>query len=524
MLGETPLPAKTRSVFDYLSKKDRERLQAFRETRTETRGEPSTQHSPSPGPAPRAPGVVFVPPLHPSIAKAALSGFQPFTADAVKHARYTTFLTFRADSANEDAPAGKLGFGPFPAQTADEFNKELEDYAKAATVFKPLSGAMAGRFRSAAIVEAGPTVTEGLRFASSGDAEGEGEGGEEDKEEKKVEEDPKTGAVRLGMYGPLTRETTPWQPAKLLCKRFGVKEPEVNLDAQAGEASAKAGFSFATQQEQQQPEASGSVLPIAMIAGVEGGDATDAGAGSSSSRGPRNLANVGLGEDETQGRDILTYERPAMDVFKAIFASDDEDSDDEGIGAGADEDDLNTVPMADRLDGSPMEVDAVVGPNPTPTPAATSGESVDLATFKPTFVPRAERETRKDRDKDKGRKKEKKDKKTKATLVSFDVEDDGAIPSFGPSAANKKDKRRDKDRDKDRDRERKKKRKEEPAPHRDVMMDVDAEDDSMWVEKPAPDVVKAMVFPDDQGRDEAAAGDGREAAGQRGRKRAVDFM
>ena len=45
--------------------------------------------------------------------------------------------------------------------------------------------------------------------------------------------------------------------------------------------------------------------------------------------GPRDLANIGLGEDETQGQDTLTYERPSMDIFKAIFASNDEDSDDE---------------------------------------------------------------------------------------------------------------------------------------------------------------------------------------------------
>ena len=65
---------------------------------------------------------------------------------------------------------------------------------------------------------------------------------------------------------------------------------------------------------------------VAAGAEAEGGDAAAAG---SRSRGPRDLANVGLGEDETQGRDTLTYERPAMDVFKAIFASDDEDSDDD---------------------------------------------------------------------------------------------------------------------------------------------------------------------------------------------------
>jgi hypothetical protein len=36
----------------------------------------------------------------------------------------------------------------------------------------------------------------------------------------------KEHATRMGMYGPMTRETKTWQPARLLCKRFGVKDPD----------------------------------------------------------------------------------------------------------------------------------------------------------------------------------------------------------------------------------------------------------------------------------------------------------
>ena len=141
---------------------------------------------------------------------------------------------------------------------------------------------------------------------------------------------------------------------------------------------------------------------------------------------------------------------------------------------------------------------------------------------------RSEREGRKD--KEKGGKKERKEKKARAALMSFDAEDDGSMPSFGPSTRKKeKRKGRDKDKDKDKgrdgDRERKK-RKEEPV-QKPEQMDVDLDDDSMWVEKPAPEVVKTLPRPSES---RAAAdrrdspGDGREAGGQRGRKRAVDFM
>ncbi len=39
---------------------------------------------------------------------------------------------------------------------------------------------------------------------------------------------------------------------------------------------------------------------------------------------------VGLGDDERQGRDTLTYVKPSLDVYKAIFESDEEATDSEG--------------------------------------------------------------------------------------------------------------------------------------------------------------------------------------------------
>lgn len=517
MLGEAPAPAKTRSVFEYLSQKDRERLQSFRKARDDQALPSSTADSAplpralSPGPPPPTPGGIRIPHLHPSVAKAALSGFQPFTADPLKHSRYTEFLTFQADAASSSAAPEKLGFGPLPYQSTDDFNKELDDYAKSATVFKPLSAAMAGRFRSSAVIEMGPKVVEGLHQPVAY-AEEQGE----ETKEKGEEEDPKMGAVRLGMFGPLTRETKSWQPAKLLCKRFGVKEPEVDMTGEAGAASAE--FEFATSAAKRaaweaegaagpsaETSAGASSAPVAMITAAESASSSEEGQRS----GPRNLANVGMGEDETQGRDILTYQRPGMDVFKAIFASDDEDSDDEDEGGNAP--DPATVPTP--LDvpvpaAAPVEPKAEPNPLPPRAPDRPNKlESIDPATFKPTFVPRSERESRKDKDgKSKDRKKDKEKKKAKAVLMSFDVEDDGSIPSFGPAPAREKDKER-----------KKKKRKEKHG---------EDEDDSMWVEKPAPEVVKKLLAPLG-----TANGDGmlvdedeEEAGPQRGRKRAIDFM
>lgn len=507
MLGETPLPAKKRSVFDYLSEKDRERLQNIRHKVSEgsTSDTPQSVTETPPSQPQYLPGQVHIPHIHPSVAKAALSGFQPFIADPLKHSRYIAFLNYASQATEGSNTSSALGIGPMPNQSTEEFNKELSDYAKSATVFKPLSGAMAGRFTSSKVVELGPKVIEGLHTPDLSNMDA---GEEEEKEEKKEDTDPRRGAVRLGMYGPLTREVTPWQPAKLLCKRFGVKEPELadptDLDP-SGPAQASSSKSEAT------------LAPIKAI--TDGLENKPEGLGESSTSGRRNLVNVGLGEDETQGRDTLTYTRPPMDVFKAIFASDDEDSDDE---------DKENVTVKDEIPyfstSMPADVDEAsqllgseptIAPSPAPAKELTQvslPEKVDLSTFKPTFVPRADRESRKDKSSTTREKKEK--KKSKPALVSFDDEEGGLKLSI--SAPKRKKHKEDKDG------ERKKKKRKEKDKHTE-------DDDAMWEEAAPPEVVQkletqssATVIP---GVDSEKPTSGERPAGpSRGRARAVDFM
>ncbi|GJE93220.1 G patch domain-containing protein [Phanerochaete sordida] len=490
MLGETPLPAQQRSIFDFMSQKDRERLENIKNNIHA--GKPAApEPGPSAPPPPHPPGELDVPHVHPSVAKAALQGFQPFTADPVKQSRYTAFLQHAADASG----GTPLGLGPLPNQRIEDFNKELADYAKAATVFKPLSAAMASRFTSAAIVEHGPRAVEGLHTPDLSAPEPAPEDVQDAPEEN---EDPRMAAVRAGMYGLLTRELAPWAPARLLCKRFGVKPPEV--EDEAGAEPAGAPGARATSAD--------AGVPTPPLAITDGGAAEK----EPEARGRRNLANVGLGEDEDQGRDTLTYQRPAMDVFKAIFASDDEDSDEEpedaprealaGLSVSTPAPEAApAVSEAPRAAYEPMAAGAPAEP-----------EKVDLATFKPTFVPRGEREARKE--KDKSRKKEK-----KRPLVSFD--DDEAGLQIDVSAAKRsKDKHRSKKegREKDDDGERKKKRRKEKREG------ADEDEDSMWVEKPPPEVVQSLPV------EEAPSAPPPEAHGEsavgppRGRKRAIDFM
>jgi len=118
---------------------------------------------------------IRIPHTEPYVAQAALRGFQPFATDPAKQSRYNAYLQSQA---NQDSSVPSLK--PTPGQRVDEFNKELEDYAKAALLFKPISGAMAGRFTSAVVFESGPKIHEGLHTPTPEElAEKEKEGQEE---------------------------------------------------------------------------------------------------------------------------------------------------------------------------------------------------------------------------------------------------------------------------------------------------------------------------------------------------------
>ncbi|KAJ7272738.1 hypothetical protein B0H12DRAFT_1091797 [Mycena haematopus] len=463
LLGETPLPHAPRSVFEYMSQKDRERLQNIA-SRGPTSGDtPIDDDSASaPRPAP-LPSTITIPRTEPHIAIAALrGGFVPFATDPVKQARYTAYLESQAASESPPPPPK-----PMPGQNIDEFNKELQDYAKAALIFKPLSGAMAGRFTSATIVEHGPQMNEGLYTPTAEDL------AKKEEELQKAEEEkitPKVHAARMGMYGPMTRETQPWQPAKLLCKRFKVKDPNPPMEMPADGPPPAAAFA--------EPASATSG------AGWDQFNASSSAETSSASGGRRDLSNIGLGEDDAQGRDTLTYQRPAMDVFKAIFASDDEDSDDD---AKDDNDDEHPPPPAVQAPPQTAPVIAAIVPD-APEPGV-----VNVGTFKPTFIPR---EGKAKKDSTRATKDKKEKKKKEKVLVSFQEDEED-----GPLQISVKDRP-------------KKKRRKDKQPD---------DEDGMWVEKPAPDIVKDLAVPTSS-QPLVLEPPASEPQAPKGRKRAIDFM
>ncbi|GLB41621.1 putative protein of unknown function (DUF1604) [Lyophyllum shimeji] len=461
MLGETPLPSAPRSVFEYMSKKDRERIQNIAANQGRPPPTPGTTALPS---AALPHEATRIPRTEPQIAQAALRGFQPFAADPAKQARYNAYLQSQVGT---DAAGPPLQ--PLPGQRIDEFNKEVEDYAKAALLFKPMSAAMAGRFTSAAVVEQGPKIHEGLHTPSQEEMEREEE---EKKQEEEKDVSPKVHAARMGMYGPMTRETKPWQPARLLCKRFGVKDPnpEPEVVVPPAPAPAEPGSNW------QEPE-----IPMASTSAGMGAETGGA------RKGIKDISNIGLGEDEDQGRDTLTYERPTMDVFKAIFASDEEDSEEE---ENKMEEDEPPEPNAS----------AALSTGVAAAPAPVDTGPVDLSTFKPTFIPR-ESKAKKDKERDREKKDKKKREKEKRAVLSFAMDEEGG-DELEPRPS--------------KDRPKKKKQRKEKREEAD-------DEDGMWVEKPAPDVVKDLTLPPPpQPMEVENVPDS--GPPNKGRKRAVDFL
>ena len=389
------------------------------------------------------------------MAKAALSGFKPFTSDPVRQARYTAYLTSQSEAVSDE---DRLQLKQKPGQDLERFQFELEEYAQAARVFKPLSGAMAGRFTTAKTVDHGPAIVEGLHTPSQSAPPTETK-----QLETKIEEpeSAKAHAVKHGMYGILTRETSVWVPTKLLCKRFGVKEPEIEAREEDPSSSSKTRGDW-------EPET--ALLEAELVATSSGGGPSSVAVSQDTigdgNQNHRDFNNVGLGEDETQGADILIYQKPERSIFKAIFASDEEDSDDE---------EQTKVENADPQD--------IPAPAPPDGPSHSSKMDVDdgpvdLATFKPKFVPRAERATDNNHP-SKKRKKDKEKRKSGKALVSFDVEESGE-GSPVVSKREKKKKRRPKDKDPVKDGNENEKVKEAD------------EDQGMWVERAVPEVVQRM--------------------------------
>ncbi|XP_069758060.1 G patch domain-containing protein 1 [Narcine bancroftii] len=188
LLGERALQG-PRSVFDLLAEEDRERLQ-------------KTQQAACcvPGPHLSQPMASQLRLLDSRERLAGWSGFKPFQKDPQKQRRYEEYLR-KLNAGQRDALASSLD----PSKSEWEQGHERDEFRKAAALYRPISASLSSRFTSAKHAEDTDQV--------------------EVLEQQEGDVKDKEAAVKMKMFGALTRDKFEWHPDKLLCKRFNVPDP-----------------------------------------------------------------------------------------------------------------------------------------------------------------------------------------------------------------------------------------------------------------------------------------------------------
>ncbi|KAJ1570124.1 hypothetical protein HK096_008495 [Nowakowskiella sp. JEL0078] len=311
ILGEETLNAPQRSVFSFVSVKDQGRLQEFMEKAKELK---SVNFKPTHD-IPKSDPYF----LDPQFAESALKGFMPFANDTAKQDRYKSFLKSKLSSSE------KCLWPPHMNQI--EINHEMNEFVKAAQLYRPLSGILADRFTSSATASASAIVPDLIPT-------------------KSISDTPIT-AASVKMYGLLTRTKNEWVPTRLLCKRFNVAHPypEKLNESESGTSSDNRARIGAETIDPQKKVLNDS----AMMQLLEERDkliVTGALAFETQKRlDSENLQKVDSqptnplreknedakdeksDESEDDNEDDSKFTRPPMDIFKAIFEDSDSDSD-----------------------------------------------------------------------------------------------------------------------------------------------------------------------------------------------------
>jgi G patch domain-containing protein 1 len=323
ILGEEQMPGK--SVFDFLTPAARNRIVA---ASGKSNLPAALSERPPPGfeATEEDRGRAFqdlVPALDVEVAMQALNrgvgGWMPYAEDEGKRARYRAFLEIRA-GIREGLPERLV------EMSQDDWVNEMHEFARAAQVFKPVTGMMASRFTS--------SLSQARLASDRPDSSGQGEALLILPPTKP--DDPAVSAAKLGMFGPLTRSVKSFYPTRLLCKRFDVKPPaNVPLDPDDGSGKSAATNSMANRTPQSRFHSAGHQMEPS-------GDSnrTDSKRTGSTPAHQKLLQSPGevaleaytsTGPTETTHavdaakNDALEAQRPGDEVFRAIFGSDEEE-------------------------------------------------------------------------------------------------------------------------------------------------------------------------------------------------------
>uniref|UniRef100_A0A8C2J226 G patch domain containing 1 n=1 Tax=Cyprinus carpio TaxID=7962 RepID=A0A8C2J226_CYPCA len=182
MLGETPLQGPS-SVFELLGSKDRERLNEIRSVAKEQNKSPDSLTSPAK-----------------TQASSETKTFKPFQKNPQKQARYDLYIN-KLKKGDKEALESSLD----SSMTEWERGRERDEFVRAAVLYKPSNSSLSSRFTRSKHEDDTDSV--------------------EVTRDQENDVDDKQAAVKMKMFGKLTRDTFEWHPEKLLCKRFNVPDP-----------------------------------------------------------------------------------------------------------------------------------------------------------------------------------------------------------------------------------------------------------------------------------------------------------
>ena len=252
-----------------------------------------------------------------------------------------------------------------------EKEREKEEFARASILFRPMSTSIASRFTRATY----PI-----------------DSGEDDKKKTDDQEDIPDckKAAAMGLFGKLTRQTMEWHPSSILCKRFNIPDPypESRMTGVPGrqrkkvsdwvpempmEASQKVSVDSIEDRTFSEPDTSDGGGDVKRQQGQEDEDMMPLKEPIIRSQKPsitigplsclNNTSNSNdrkvsfsaknQTEDNKQGDDLV--KKPSMDLFKAIFADSDSNSEDEVDTNEKDEKDTKKDLQKDKVDTPKLE-------------------------------------------------------------------------------------------------------------------------------------------------------------------------
>lgn len=320
LLGEIQLPGK--SVFDFLTPDARSRIAST----TNNQNLPPALGEASKSTSSSQPKTLqsLIPNLDQDTAMIALgrgtAGWMPYAEDPAKRARYRTFLEIRAGL----RPEGTLPDRQ-PGTTNDDWVVEMNEFARAAQIFKPMTGSMATRFMSSS--SAPKVAADNVKLDSTTNSVGEPQLLTKPVGKAKT---PAEEAAAVGMYGPLTRSVENFYPSRLLCKRFNVQPPaHVQVDPgkapPGSDAGGNSGSSTTLSHERLELVGKKDMDELRMTGGGARGFIQSSVVNEGNFGAEAGQSEAGAVVVDPDRNEALEQERPGEAVFKAIFGSDSED-------------------------------------------------------------------------------------------------------------------------------------------------------------------------------------------------------